>query len=144
MVGCFKGLPGLPHRRPPVEACPPWSCLEPWHNHGYGHPMGIRHGFAQCPSHHHVHSWYIYIYIWLINYIIYILYYILYIILYIYIYICTCTYIIYSGCATRLAKSKQPLSHSGRVAAPATLAERLSGCVAAPSHSGRMSQWVNS
>ena len=38
----------------------------------------------------------------------------------------------------------QPLSHSGWVAAPATLAERLSGWVAAPSHCGRMSQWVNS
>ena len=102
-----------------------------------------------------------------------------------------------SGCATRLAKSKPPLSHSARAATEppshsgraagsatqplwqsgwsshsatlpewltqplshsatlpewlmqplshsTTLAERLSGWVAAPSHCGRMSQWVNS
>ena len=45
--------------------------------------------------------------------------------LYIYIYLN-----IWSGCATRLAKSKQPLSHSARVAGAATLtraSEWLSG-----------------
>ena len=63
-----------------------------------------------------------------------------------------------AGCGRVAGAATQPLSHSGRAAGPATQplshsewlsgspagSERLSGWVAAPSHSGRMSQWVNS